>query len=143
MFDSHDDFFELNDSLNALAELQTNMDSAVLAQRASERVEIRIKTQIRSANISTRHQFVVEGVTADISNGGCQLILGHPLRVGDYYAVSFTERPLELDNVLSRCLRCRLVQDDAYEVGFSFEHAIDLKSHLAGFASPSQPSPQR
>lgn len=131
MFDANDDFFELTDSLKALAELQSNTDSAVLAQRASERLEIRIRIEVRSANVSARRDFAVEGVTADISNGGCQVILGFPLMVGDYFSISFKEHPLELDNILCRCLRCRLIQDDAFEVGFRFEHNLDLQSHLS------------
>lgn len=128
MFDESDEIFELTDALSALGELEKNTDRAILAQRASERIDFKCKVIIRPANASERHTFAVEGITSDLSNGGTQIIIGRPIYVGDYFLLDFPDGQLQLGSTMARCLRCRLVQEDAYEVGFRFEHNVDLQS---------------
>lgn len=131
MFNQQDEFFELTDALSALGELEKNTDREILAQRASERLDIRCKIIIRPANVSERQRVTIEGMTADMSNGGCQVMVSQPVFVGDYFLLDFPDGTLQVGSTLSRCLRCRMIQEDAFEVGFRFEHDIDLQSAIA------------
>jgi hypothetical protein len=128
MFNQQDEFFELTDALSALGELEKNTDRAIVAQRASERLDIKCKIVIRAANASERQRVTIEGMTADISNGGCQVMVGRPIFVGDYFLLEFPDETLRIGSTLARCLRCRLIQEDAFEVGFRFEHDIDMQT---------------
>lgn len=130
MFNQQDEIFELTDALSALGELEKNTDREILAQRASERLDIKCKVVIRAANVSERQRVTIEGITADISNGGCQIMVSRPIFVGDYFLLDFPDGTLQIGSTLSRCLRCRLIQEDAFEVGFRFEHDIDLQSAI-------------
>ena len=132
MFNQQDELFELTDALSALGELEKNTDRAILAQRASERLDIKCKVVVQAANASDRSRLTIEGITADVSNGGCQVMISRPIFVGDYFVVSFPDGMLRIGSTLARCLRCRMVQEDAFEVGFRFEHDVDLQSALSG-----------
>ena len=133
MFDdfTSDGVFESSDALDALRDLEMNSHDAFVAQRASERVEIRARLVVRYGNASQRHQMAVEGLTADISNGGCMALLPRPLMAGDYFWLTFEEDDVRVGSILARCLRCRLVQEETYEMGFQFVSAIDLTTALA------------
>ena len=61
-----DDLFKLSDSLEAFNELEKCTDRAVLAQRSSERVEIRSKLMFRHCNPSQRHTFAYILLAADV-----------------------------------------------------------------------------
>jgi hypothetical protein len=132
MFESHggEELFGASDALQAIAELEHNTNDSILAQRASERLEIRTKVLVRPANASQRHQFVVECVTADMSNGGCMVLATRPLLPGDLFWLSFDDTQIRIGSLFERCLRCRFVREEAYEVGFRFLNDIDLSSIL-------------
>ena len=132
MFDeSRDqDFFGMSDALQALSELERNTDAAILAQRSSERIDIQARIFVRPANASQRHQFTIEGVTADVSNGGCMALFSRPIMVGDMFWITFDDERLRLGSLFARCLRCRMVREDAYETGFRFLNDVDLASAL-------------
>jgi len=48
--------------------------------------------------------------------------------VGDIYWLTFDKTELKLDNLFARCLRCRLIREDAYEAGFKFFDLVDLSN---------------
>jgi hypothetical protein len=125
-----DDLFKLSDSLEAFNELEKCTDRAILAQRSSERVEIRAKLMFRPANPSQRHTYAIEAVTADISNGGCMVLASRAILPGDIYHVTFHEQLERVGPLLARCMRCRMVQEDAFEVGLRFLQDIPLKDLL-------------
>ena len=51
-----------------------------------------------------------------------------PLRVGDMYRLSFDRSMLNLEPLIARCVRCRLVREDSFEAGFSFFQPVDLSA---------------
>ncbi len=125
--DMEEDLFKLSDSLEAFNELEKCTDKAILAMRSSERLEVRAKALIKPANLSERQKFVVQAVTADISNGGCMILSSRAILPGDFYAISFDEALANVGTQIARCMRCRVVQDDVFEVGFRFLQNISLK----------------
>ena len=54
------------------------------------------------------------------------ILFSDPLLVGDIYRLSFERSTIPLEPMFARCLRCRLVREDAFEAGFSFFNPIDL-----------------
>jgi hypothetical protein len=121
-----EELFKLSDSLEAFNDLERCTDRSIMAQRSSERIEIRVKAIIRPANLSSRHQFSVESVTADISSGGCMVLASRAVLPGDIYHMTFHEDLRNVNPLLARCMRCRMIQDDAFEVGFRFLQNIPL-----------------
>jgi hypothetical protein len=121
-----DDIFAATDALEALRQLEENTPAAILRQRASERLAIRAHVTIQPGNSSERGRVLIEGLTGDISNGGCQILLGRPILPGDVYWLVFAEEPLHIGALLARCLRCRMIREDTFEAGFKFFQSIDL-----------------
>lgn len=120
-----DELFE-GDLLESLADLERNKCDAVKRARASTRTQVRSKVIAQPGNSGDRLKFKIQGVTGDISSGGCQVLFPIPLRVGDIYWLTFDKTQLNLDSVFARCLRCRLIREDAYETGLKFYEAIDV-----------------
>ncbi len=119
------------DAIEALKELSGNSEAAVIASRASERLDIQTGVVMRPANASARHSFALETVSADISDGGCMLISPAPAVPGDIYWLEFADDHLRLGSLFARCIRCRLVSEDVFEVGIKFLAPVDLQSALA------------
>ena len=136
MFDeSHnEDLFGASDALEALAELEQNTNRAILQQRATERIDICVKIQVQPANASERHQFAADGVTSDISNGGCMVLTSRPLTPGDLYWITFDAQQTRIGSLFARCLRSRFVREDAFEAGMRFLNGIDVASSIVSQA---------
>lgn len=130
-------------ALDALGDLEQNTDHAILAKRSSERLTLRTPIELRPGNASQRFDFKIQGVTADVSSGGTQALLKQPILAGDYFLMRFNDHADALGDVLVRCMRCRLVQEEVFEVGLQFEHDIDtsalLPRHAARPAAPTGP----
>ena len=124
----------LSDALDALSELEQNTSQAITAMRASQRSDIRTRVWIQPGNSSNRTGFVIEGLTADISRGGCMLLIPRPLMVGDVFWLRISDEHLRIAPMLVRCVRCRLVKEDAFEVGIRFLNEIDLTDCIASSA---------
>ena len=125
-----DDLFATTDALEALSQLEQNTCESLVRQRASERVQIRTKVVVRPGNSSQRHELAVEGLTGDISNGGCQILTGRPVLPGDIFWLEFSDEHIAIGSLLARCMRCRMIREDTFEVGFRFLHEIDLAGAL-------------
>ncbi len=125
-----DDVFKMSDALVALRDLEQSTSEAIIAQRSSERIDIRTEVTIKPGNASERHRFSIHGMTGDISNGGMLVLLSQPLLAGDIYWVDFPDPQIRIDSLLARCLRCRMIQEETFEAGFRFLHDIDLKQAL-------------
>ena len=124
--DAQQDFLDATSASEAFSELVRNTDGALLAQRASQRVEVKTEFVVRHANLSQRHLLNVQGVTVDVSNGGCMGLLPKAILPGDLYQLTFAEQVLPIGSLLALCKRCRHVRDDVFEVGFRFTNDIDL-----------------
>jgi len=116
----------LDDALQLLQELEVNKPDEVRGQRAHTRRRVAIEVVLRPANSSDRAKSESRGTTADISEGGCQLVLPDPCGVGDVYLLEFDRGSLEVPQVFARCLRCRLIRENSFEAGFSFFTPIVL-----------------
>ena len=123
---SYDNGLFEGDLLESLADLERNKCDAIKRARASTRMQVRSKVIAQPGNSGDRLKFKVQGVTGDISSGGCQVLFPIPLRVGDIYRLTFDKKELNLNSVFARCLRCRLIREDAYETGLKFYEAIDV-----------------
>ena len=123
---TEDGVIHMSEAMDALSELEKNTSQAITALRSSQRVDIRTKVWIQPGNSSLRSTFVMEGLTADISNGGCMILTPRPLMVGDIFWMRFSDDEICINPLLVRCLRCRLVREDAFEIGIRFLSNIDL-----------------
>lgn len=113
-----------------LASLERQTQEAIARQRTSARHDLKLKVTVVPGNSSQRLALQVRGVTADLSRGGCRLILPVPLGVGDVYRLEFDASEHALPAVFARCLRCRLMREDAFESGVQFFTPIELPASL-------------
>lgn len=113
-------------SHDLLRELEQQTSEAIRKQRSAERQEVQCSVRVRSGNASQASEPAFEGVTGDVSPGGCRIMTQVPVRVGDIYKLEFAKGELDLPIVFARCLRCRLVREDAFESGYSFFTPIKL-----------------
>ncbi|MEM1072431.1 MAG: PilZ domain-containing protein [Planctomycetota bacterium] len=118
-----------------LRELESQTPEEIRRQRSSERAALKLAVAVAPGNASQSREGSIDGVTGDISAGGCGLMTDIPLRVGDLYRLTFEKTELDLPTVFARCVRCRLVREDAFESGFSFFTKLEL---AAAEAAPSQ-----
>ena len=114
------------EAVEAIAEIEQNTPQQVKKLRSHARIAARAKVVAQPANTSKRNRFQTQGVLGDISRGGCLILFSDPLLVGDIYRLSFERSTIPLEPMFARCLRCRLVREDAFEAGFSFFNPIDL-----------------
>jgi c-di-GMP-binding flagellar brake protein YcgR len=114
------------DAVEMLTEIERSTPDEVRRQRAHDRIQIRAKIIVQPGNTSQRTELKLQGITSDISRGGCQALFPLPLQVGDIYRLQFDQAAIAIGPVLARCMRCRFVRDDAFEVGVAFLQNIEL-----------------
>jgi c-di-GMP-binding flagellar brake protein YcgR len=132
MFDGEiDHLLGSMDAIEALRELSGNHEQAVIAARASERIELQTQVVVRPGNASQRGEFAYETVTVDISDGGCMLLSPAAVLPGDIYWLEFTDDQVRLGAMFGRCLRSRFVREGVYELGMKFMAPIDLRSAIS------------
>ncbi|MEM7260474.1 MAG: PilZ domain-containing protein [Planctomycetota bacterium] len=112
--------------LDLLQELEGQKQSDVDRMRTHERVNVRAKMVVQPANSSDTSRIKVQGMTCDLSMGGCRAVFPMPLGVGDVYRIQLDLENVCIPLVFARCLRCRLVNETTFEVGFSFFTPIQL-----------------
>ena len=115
-----------DDSFDLLQDIERQTTAEIRNQRAHERVCVKTKVFLQSGNSSELLSFKVQGITGDISQGGCQVMCPVPIRVGDVYRLQFCGGELNVSLVFARCMRCKLIREDAYEAGFSFFNPIEI-----------------
>lgn len=116
--------------LESLADLERNTSEAIIKSRGNTRLRVKSKVIAQPGNSGDRRKIKMQGITGDISSGGCQILFPVPLRVGDIYWLTFDKTELNLDSLFARCLRCRLIREDAYEAGFKFFDLLDLSGAI-------------
>jgi c-di-GMP-binding flagellar brake protein YcgR len=109
-----------------LQELERNTPEEIRRQRAHFRIVLRSKVLLSPGNASEAMKFKWQGVTGDISQGGCKALFPMPIGVGDVYRLDFRQGPMGLSILFARCIRCREVREDAYEAGFRFFTPVSL-----------------
>lgn len=135
MFDDFsDELVGLSGALDALKDLEKNTSAAILAQRSSERIDVNVSIVVRPGNASQRGAGGIQGMTGDLSNGGGLILLPRPIVPGDIYWIEFDQSEIKLSALFARCMRCRMVKEDAFEAGLRFLQDVDLASALAATA---------
>jgi hypothetical protein len=109
-----------------LRSLEQQKGVEVGQSRKHARIEVELKVVVRPANASEHARFRLQGITADLSRGGCRLILPLPVGVGDVFRIEFAGAEPAIAPAFARCLRCRLVREQVFEAGFCFLAPIDL-----------------
>ena len=116
-----------SDSLDALAELERNSSQSVCQIRTYQRITLKTKIIAQPGNVSQRRELKVQGVSGDISTGGCKVLFPIPLNVGDIYRLTFDRDVLDVSPAFARCLRCKMLREDAFECGFSFFTPLEIQ----------------
>ena len=123
-FDNSD---ELSNALDSLRELEQNVSEAIIQRRSSERWQVATLVTVRPGNSSERDTIAIKGVTGDVSNGGCLVLLPRPMLSGDVFWLDFSEGELrEIGSVFGRCMRCRYISEGYFETGFRFFNNVDI-----------------
>jgi len=120
-----------DEAFGVLRDLERNTPDEIRRQRAHFRLAIKASVILQCGNASEMLSFKVKGVTGDVSEGGCSALFPVPTRVGDIYRLQFDRKQLDLPLTFARCVRCRLVREDAFETGFSFFSPICLPDNVA------------
>jgi hypothetical protein len=121
----------IDDSFDVLRELESNTSEEIRRQRHHFRIAIKAKVIVQPGNTSDMESFRIQGVTGDISEGGFQGLFPTPLVVGDIYRFEFDRNELDVPMLFARCVRCRLIREDAFECGLQFFATIPLPNNLA------------
>ncbi|MCA9244971.1 MAG: PilZ domain-containing protein [Phycisphaerales bacterium] len=122
------------DALHTLQELERNTSDEIRQLRSSFRIELRAKIILQPGNASDTLTLKMQGVTGDLSQGGCRALFPLPVKVGDIYRLSFDQQEVDLPTTYARCMRCTLVREDAFEAGFKFFAPITVPERLAARA---------
>ncbi|HOW69698.1 MAG TPA: PilZ domain-containing protein [Phycisphaerae bacterium] len=121
---------DITDALEFVEDLERNTAEEVRRQRSHTRFQIRTAVTLQPGNSSERNKRQVSGTTADISEGGGKVLLPEPCGVGDIYLLSFNRQELDLPITFARCVRCSLIRENAFEVGFRFFAPVELPAAL-------------
>jgi len=92
--------------------------------RESERVTIQAFTRLEGSD-PTNPMVHEHAAVGDVSRMGCRILLPEPLQVGAVYKLTMDIETIEADTldattIFARCVRCRLINEDAYEMGMRF-----------------------
>ncbi|MCO6435857.1 MAG: PilZ domain-containing protein [Phycisphaerae bacterium] len=119
-----------DEAFGLLQELGRNTTEEIRRQRAHFRISVKAGVVLQSGNASESLSMKVRGVTGDVSEGGFSGLFPVPPRVGDIYRLQFDREKLDLPLTFARCVRCRLVREDAFEAGFAFFKNICLPDRM-------------
>ncbi|HBS29676.1 MAG TPA: hypothetical protein DEB06_09560 [Phycisphaerales bacterium] len=123
------------ESLALLKEMERSTPEALKQARAHARLDIRAKVFVQPGDMSRRRDMKLQGTLGNISQGGCQLLVPIPIHVGDIYFVSFDRAELDVPPAFARCMRCRVVREDAFEVGMAFFAPVELPRGMSDRAT--------
>ena len=116
-------------AFDALQDLERQPSDEIRRLRAHDRMAVKASVVIQPGNSSDTLNFKYQGVTGDISEGGCRIMLPMPLYVGDVFRLTFDHPQLDLPMVFARCMRCRLIREEAFEAGFKFFTPVNVSSN--------------
>ncbi len=124
-----------DEAFGLLRDLERNTPDEIRRQRAHFRLSVKASVILQPGNASELLKLKLKGVSGDVSEGGCSVLFPLPLRVGDVYRLSFDRQVLDLPLTFARCVRCRLIREDAFEAGFTFFASISLPESVRSAAS--------
>lgn len=145
MFDNNDELDALGKSAPStkpglspeaqlIAELERQSISEIQKLRAHERKETKVRVDLWPGNSSAQGELHLSGKTNDISEGGCSAVFDAAVLPGDIFRLAFDPKELSLPLVFARVMRCRMLSEDAFEVGFRFFTPVKLPK-----AAPKNP----
>jgi len=111
-----------------MMDLERQKMDEIRKMRSHERVEVQVDIEVRPGNASDHAIAPIRATTNDVSAGGCAMISPVPLGVGDIYQLRFDRQKLDVPVVFARALRCRLLRENAFEIGLAFFTEISLGS---------------
>ena len=114
------------DSLRTRASVAVGQASAN-TRTASRTFPLNVQLIIRPSNSSQRRETSIRGYCKNLSQSGCGVVTDCAPRVGDMYRFempSDTTHPIH--GAHARCVRCHLLDEEAFEVGFSFITPVEL-----------------
>ena len=114
------------DSLRTRASVAVGQASAN-TRTASRTLPLNVQLIIRPSNSSQRRETSIRGYCKNLSQSGCGVVTDCAPRVGDLYRFempSDTTHPVH--GAHARCVRCHLLDEEAFEVGFSFLTPVEL-----------------
>jgi len=114
-----------------IAELERQSLSEIKKLRTYERRETKIGVDLWPGNSSAHDDLHLSGKTNDISEGGCSAVFSAAVLPGDIYRLAFDSKSIELPIVFARAMRCRMLREDAFEVGFRFFSPVKLSKPRA------------
>ena len=129
MFDNPENSNEIlgnDEAFDLLQDLGRNTPEEIRRQRAHFRLAVKTAVILQPGNASDQLRFKLKGTTGDISEGGTSILFPLPIQVGDIFRLQFDREQLDLPLTFARCVRCRLVREDAFEAGFCFFSPIAL-----------------
>ncbi|MCA8961445.1 MAG: PilZ domain-containing protein [Planctomycetes bacterium] len=112
--------------LDLLEELESQKQSNVQRMRLHERLTIRTKVILQPANTTDAMRMKIQGLTCDLSLTGCRAVFPVGVMPGDVYRLIIELEDREIPLVFGRCLRCRMINDSAFEAAFSFFNRIEV-----------------
>lgn len=120
-----------DEAFDIMRELEQNTPDEIRRQRRHFRIAIKSKLILQPGNASDMLSPRVQGITGDVSEGGCSGVFPIAPRVGDIYRLNFDEHALGIPMTFARCVRCRMVREDAFEAGFRFFANIPLPEKVS------------
>ncbi|NWG72702.1 MAG: PilZ domain-containing protein, partial [Parvularculaceae bacterium] len=102
------DLFQDGEVVELLTELERNTSEEIRMRRAHFRVQIKAAVVLRPASASEQMKLKLQGVTGDLSEGGCLTLFPLPVSVGDVFRLEFDRKILNLPLTFARCVRCIL-----------------------------------
>lgn len=116
----------LSGDIDFVKDLERQSNTEIKKLRAHERFDREVTVIVQHANSSEMLKFKMKGKTRDISGGGCGAVFPIPVTVGDFFRIALEGEGLDIPLTFARCMRCQLVREDAYEVGFQFLGDLEL-----------------
>ncbi len=118
---------DITDVLRSIEEIEESVSEAVLRRRAMPRHKICAKITVSAASSSQRDTFSIDAITGDVSAGGCLVFASKAVLPGDVFVIDFSPGvAADLGPVFVRCLRCRFIAENRFELGFRFLEEIDV-----------------
>ena len=119
-----------DEDFRILQEIESQTSDNIQNQRIHKRLSVKLKVVLLPGNISDYHGDKIQGVSGDISNGGCCVMFPVPVMVGDIYRLEFEKCQYDLPLIYARCVRCRLIRDNSFETGFTFFTKIQIEESV-------------
>ncbi|MBN2448012.1 MAG: PilZ domain-containing protein [Phycisphaerae bacterium] len=138
LLESDDRRWDKEGAFEMLKELEQNTPEEIRRQRTHFRVQIKARITITPANTSAACEWRMQGTTGDLSEGGCRALLPAPIMVGDVYRLEFDRTQLDLPLTFVRCVRCLMLAEERFEVGFRFFSLVSLPDNLRAVTSKTR-----